>query len=132
MRTYDFRGRQEVETTASNSSVEIKEMSGVKHDQEKPDMSLLSPYAMEAIARVMTFGAKKYSRDNWRGGIAYSRLIAAAMRHISAFNRGEDIDPESGLSHISHALCCLMMVSEFEHTQTELDDRYFKEKNGPR
>lgn len=101
-------------------------MSGIKHDQEKPDLSLVSPYAIEAIARVMSFGAKKYTRDNWRGGIVFSRLTAAALRHIMAYQKGEDLDPESKLSHISHALCCLMMISEFEVTQPELDDRYFK------
>lgn len=97
---------------------------GVKHDQEKPDMSLLSSVALRKVAEVMTFGKKKYSAHNWRGGIAYSRLIAACLRHITAYNGGEDKDPETGLSHLAHASCCLMMLLEFEETQPTLDDRY--------
>lgn len=99
---------------------------GVKHDQEKPDMDLLSPYAIEKIAQVMTFGKKKYGANNWRNGIVYSRLLAAVHRHLNAYRKGETFDPETGLSHISHALCGLMMISEFEETRPDLDDRYFK------
>lgn len=100
---------------------------GVKHDQEKPDMDLLSPIALEKIAQVMTFGKKKYGANNWRGGIAFSRLLAAVMRHINAYRKGESIDPETGLSHLAHASCGLMMLLEFEETTPDLDDRYFKE-----
>ena len=52
------------------------------------------------------------------------RPLAAAMRHIMAFNDGEDKDPESGLSHLAHAACCIMFLLEFEKTHPELDDRY--------
>jgi hypothetical protein len=99
-------------------------LSGVKHDQEKSDMSLLSAIAMVKIAQVMTFGKKKYSAHNWRGGIVYSRLLAAALRHLFAYLGGESKDPETGLSHLAHAACCIMMLLEFEDTRTDLDDRY--------
>lgn len=99
-------------------------MSGIKHDQEKPDFSLLSTIALTKVATVMTFGKKKYSAHNWRGGIVYSRLLAAALRHIFSYLGGETLDPESGQSHLAHAMCCLMMVLEFEQTHTGLDDRY--------
>jgi hypothetical protein len=46
------------------------------------------------------------------------------MRHIMAFNDGEDKDPESGLSHLAHAACCIMFLLEFEKTHQELDDRF--------
>jgi len=97
---------------------------GVKHDQGKPDMSLLSHIGLVKIAEVMTFGSKKYSRDNWRGGFAWSRPLAAAARHLYAYIGGEDKDPETGLSHLAHCACCLLFVLEFEETHKELDDRY--------
>lgn len=106
-------------------------MSGIKHDSEKPDMSLLSSIAMVKIAEVMTFGKRKYSANNWRGGIVYSRLIAAALRHIFAWLGGESKDPETGLSHLAHASCCLMMLMEFETTRPELDDRYQQQPAQP-
>jgi hypothetical protein len=102
-------------------------ITGVKHDQEKPDMSLLSSIAITRIAEVMTYGKKKYSANNWRGGIVFSRLVGAALRHIFAWLGGESKDPETGLSHLAHASCCLMMLLEFETTRPELDDRYKNE-----
>ena len=100
------------------------ENTGVKHDQGKPRMDLLSGLALEEVAKVLTFGAVKYGEHNWRGGIVFSRLIAAAMRHLFAYARGESKDPETGLSHIAHAMCCLMFLLEFAVTKPHLDDRY--------
>ncbi len=97
---------------------------GTKHDDGKPDISLLSSTAVLKIAQVMTFGKKKYDAHNWRKGFPYSRLLSAALRHIFAYVGGETLDPESGISHLAHACCCLMMVLEFETTKPELDDRY--------
>lgn len=100
------------------------ESEGVKHDNNKPDMSLLSTKALLEISKVMDFGKKKYSANNWRKGMQWSRLIAAALRHITAFNDGEDIDSETGISHLAHAGCCIMFLLEYEKTQKEKDDRY--------
>lgn len=103
---------------------QMQAMSGVKHDQGKPDMSLLSPIALNKIAEVMSFGKKKYAAHNWRGGFVWSRPLAAAARHLFAYIGGENNDPESGLSHLAHASCCLMFLLEFETTRPDLDDRY--------
>jgi len=46
------------------------------------------------------------------------------MRHIAAYNEHENKDPESGLSHLAHAACCLLFLLEYEDTHPELDDRY--------
>lgn len=106
-------------------SAEIKAIaSGVKHDQEKPDMSLLSSVAMVKIAEVMTHGKRKYSANNWRGGLSWTRVLAAAFRHLYSYLGGEDKDPETGYSHLAHASCCLMFLLEYEQTHKELDDRY--------
>jgi len=96
----------------------------VKHDGDKPPMNLLSREALEQTAMVMAFGKEKYAAHNWRGGFAWSRPLSAAMRHIMAFNDGEDKDPESGLSHLAHAACCIMFLLEFEKTHKHLDDRF--------
>ncbi len=99
---------------------------GVKHDDGKPDMSLLSGIALLKIAQVMSFGKKKYSAHNWRGGFVWSRPLAASLRHIFAYLGGEDKDSETGVSHLAHACCCLFFVLEFEETHKNLDDRYKK------
>jgi hypothetical protein len=98
--------------------------SAVKHDQDKLPLHLLSREALEQTAAVLQFGAQKYAANNWRNGFVWSRPMSAAMRHLIAFNSGEDVDPESGLSHLAHAMCCIMFLLEFEKTHPELDDRY--------
>lgn len=96
----------------------------LKFDQDKLPLNLLSTEAMNQTAAVLQFGAQKYAAHNWRKGFAWSRPLAAAMRHITAFNNGEDTDPESGLSHLAHASCCIMFLLEFQKTHPQLDDRY--------
>lgn len=99
-------------------------MSGVKKDEGKVQMELLSGHWLYGVATVLTFGAKKYSAHNWRKGLHQSRLLGAAFRHLVDYLGGEDLDPESGLSHLYHASCCLMFASELKETHPELDDRY--------
>lgn len=98
--------------------------SGLKFDTGKPPMNLLDRHALEEIGRVLAFGAVKYGPEQWRGGIRYSRLIAAAMRHLTAYNSGEDTDPETGLSHMAHLGCCVMFLLWMEKHRPDLDDRW--------
>lgn len=97
---------------------------GQKFDQGKPALSLIDRGAMEELAAVLTFGAKKYTAHNWRKGIEYSRLSDAALRHIFAFIDGEDLDVESGLPHLGHAMCCLMFLTWMSKNRIDLDDRH--------
>lgn len=99
---------------------------GLKNDQGKPRLDLIPAEALNELGRVLGFGALKYSPGNWANGIHYSRLIAAALRHVSAFNSGENLDPESGLSHIGHALCCLSFLAWMRTHRPDLDDRWEK------
>ena len=96
---------------------------GKKLDSGKRRMDLLPVGPLWAVADVLTFGAAKYDPQNWRRGMDWSRLYAAAQRHLTAFWNGEDLDSESGLPHLAHAACCLMFLLEFENTHPELDDR---------
>ena len=98
--------------------------SALKFDQDKLPLHLLSTEALNQTAAVLKFGAQKYAEHNWRKGFTWSRPLSAALRHITAFNNGEDKDPESGLSHLAHAMCCIMFLLEFEKTHPELDDRW--------
>lgn len=100
------------------------EPKGVKFDNNKPPMALLDPEFLEGVAKVLGFGASKYAAHNWRNGIQYSRLISAAYRHLGAINKGEDIDPESGLSHTYHLGCCVMFLASMMNTRPDMDDRW--------
>lgn len=97
---------------------------GLKFDADKLRLDLIDPYFKEGLAAVLTFGAQKYAAHNWRKGIVYSRLLGALQRHVTAIERGEDTDPETGLLHAYHATCCLMFLSSFQRQKRkDLDDR---------
>jgi hypothetical protein len=72
------------------------------------------------------FGARKYSRDNWKNGFKVTRSCAAALRHIFQFLSGETLDPESGLSHLGHAVASLEHAIYDMNHRPENDDRYKK------
>jgi hypothetical protein len=95
-----------------------------KNDNGKPDLSLVPRAAIEAIGRAMTFGAFKYSRNNWKKGMEWSRLVASCMRHLTAWNDGENQDPESTLNHLDHALACLAMLADYQKTKNGIDNRF--------
>jgi len=103
-----FKLDQEQGTKQLNE--QIRPQSGVKNDFQKIDLSLLTRASLEAEASAMMFGEEKYGRHNFRNGFETHRLVAAALRHITAWQDGESLDPESGLSHLNHAKACLGML----------------------
>lgn len=97
---------------------------GEKKDEGKPRWELVGWDAIEGLVKVLTMGAKKYQARNWELGIEYGRVYGAILRHLTAFWRGESTDPESGLSHLDHALCELMFLSSYEKRgMKSFDDR---------
>jgi len=90
---------------------------------DKNMLQLMPPLAIERIAEIFTYGSKKYSEWNWAKGLEYSRLYGALQRHMTAWYKGENIDLETGKSHLAHAGCCLMMLLELEELRPDMDDR---------
>lgn len=77
---------------------------GAKLDAGKIQASLLEDFslALLEVAKVLTFGAEKYTAGGWQhvqNGI--KRYNDAAWRHRLAA-RYEEFNPESGLSHDAH------------------------------
>lgn len=93
---------------------QLKE-TAVKFDQDKIDWMILPYDALEEIVKVMEFGAKKYARGNFASGegLEYTRVLNSLMRHILAFSRGEDLDPETGISHMAHAGCNILFLLHY-------------------
>ena len=92
-----------------------KESHGKKYDSGKPKLYLLPPKSINEVGKVLTFGAEKYDPHNWRKvDDLHNRYSSAALRHIFAHIDGEDEDQETGLSHLAHAICCLMFKLEDE------------------
>jgi hypothetical protein len=79
---------------------------GIKFDTDKPRMELLPLDTLEEVAKVLTFGAKKYKPDNWKiVPEAEDRYTGALLRHLTAWRNGEEKDSETGLSHLAHLAC---------------------------
>lgn len=90
-------------------------MTGIKFDDDKPDYSLMPSASEEDVVKVLTFGSKKYDRENWRKlPDARNRYYAAARRHMEQWRQGDLVDSETGISHLAHAICCLHFLAELD------------------
>lgn len=98
-------------------------MKAEKDDTGKPSITMIPSGPLKDLAQVFMFGAKKYGKGNWKEGFVYSRLLDAVYRHMMAWFEGEDLDPESGLPHLSHATWGLVILRYFETKGGGLDDR---------
>jgi hypothetical protein len=73
---------------------------------------------------VQKLGAEKYGPYNWRKtGVCASTYVSAIMRHLNAWRDGEDLDPESGISHIAHIATSCNILLDAGHCGTLQDDR---------
>ena len=97
--------------------------SGARYNDGKPDYSLIPICTLEDEARVWMYGAQKYAAWNWAKGMAWSVPFACAMRHLAAWQKGEDVDPESGLPHLAHVMCNIRMLTLDTKNFPEGDDR---------
>jgi hypothetical protein len=96
---------------------------GYKKDAGKLRYDLIPPEPMKRVAEVYTMGAGKYSPHNWRRGMAWSRVIGAAQRHLEAFRAGTSVDPIDGQHVLASVVWCALALMEYERTHPELDDR---------
>lgn len=100
----------------------------LKYDNGKSELDLIPLEPLYMIADVLTFGAKKYGRNNWRMNNVpeFSRLYASILRHLMAWNDGQDNDAESGLSHLAHASTQLMFLLYHTIHSPSKDNRFSK------
>lgn len=88
---------------------------GRKFDGNKLEYGLIPPLALKEMVRVLTFGAQKYERDNWKVvPDSKRRYFDALQRHLWAWKEGEKLDPESNIHHLAHAACCLFFLYEHD------------------
>lgn len=100
---------------------------GLDPDTVDDQVRGLSAAFESEVLRVREFGAIKYSADNWKLGFSYKRGLNAALRHLNAFIGGEELDGESGLSHLAHAGCSLEhVIWTYDRLPREVWDDRFK------
>jgi hypothetical protein len=118
---------QEQATLTNAKEVRTVSESGGEKGVKAEAYALLPSEALDEIARVYAFGAEKYAAHNWRKGYEWNKSFSAMMRHLWAFWRGEDLDPESGLSHLGHAGFHVLGLLTFwlkRDLYGKFDDRY--------
>ena len=88
--------------------------SGIKYDKGKLDWSLLEWRALEGLVKVLSFGEQRYGRENWKDlDRPEARYLNALMRHAVKIMQGQNIDPDSGQTHLSHIMCNAMFLQYF-------------------
>ena len=96
----------------------LRPTGGLKYDAGKLRYDLVPPHAIKAIADVLTYGADKYAPNSWQTvSDGETRYTAAMMRHFEAYREGEELDPETGKSHLSHCLCNLTFLLWFQQNR---------------
>jgi hypothetical protein len=104
-----------------------KDAVGIK----KAPLSTVSAPVMMEVGVAMMEGARKYGRHNYReAGVRGSVYYDATIRHLVAWWEGEDIDPDSGLSHITKAIASLTVLRDSMIRGNWDDDRPPKVQEG--
>ena len=96
----------------------------LRYNENKVEWSLVDWKSLEPMVKVLMYGAEKYEIDNWKKGQDLRSLSSCLMRHLVAFMGGEDIDPESGESHLGHILCNAMFMVYSQSHYKWTDNRH--------
>lgn len=96
----------------------------LRHNEGKPDWTLLDFEALLPLVEGMMYGATKYERDNWKNECEDpNQHIQSAFRHLTAISQGEEIDPESGVRHSGLVMCNMMMYNYHTKKVTDCDHK---------
>lgn len=95
----------------------------LRYNDGKLQWSMVDFDSLEGLVRVLEYGASKYSKGNWKKGMPVTQVTESLMRHLFAFLKGENVDPESGCRHISHVMCNAMFLEYILREKPHFDDR---------
>lgn len=100
-------------------------LSGTRHNDGKPKLSLVldAREALEGAALVLGDGLIEYGRGNWSRGLDHAEVVDSLMRHLLAYNSGEDVDPKSGRPHVDHITCNALFLATHVHRGIGVDGR---------
>jgi len=100
-------------------------VNATRHNQGKPQLSMVleARKGLEAAARALEFGQRKYDRANWKKGLKTTQILDSLLRHTTKLldPQSPDEDDESGLNHVDHIVANALFLAEY--VGTEFDDR---------
>ncbi len=96
----------------------------------KEGVQMIDPDFLLGIGGVLTYGARKYAKNNWMRGMDWAEPIGSVFRHFCRWLMGERLDPESGLSHLHHVAVNIMFLAYYDRREEhqQFDGRVFKTK----
>lgn len=126
----DSQFKKMMEEISGVSSVERKPVTSARHNEGKVQTREVYPDYIMGIGDVLTASRAKYDHFNWCKPTKLSTPYESAMRHLMAFQSGEDYDSESGKHHLLHVATNIMFMY-YHNTvnKEESDDRFFKKTN---
>ena len=104
-------------------SEETEKGNAKRFNEGKNRLDLVPTVLIEEVGKVLTFGTNKYGAFNYLSGMDWSKCVASAKRHLTAFENGIDFDEESGLLHLSHLACNVTFLLEYYTRYPQGDDR---------
>lgn len=90
---------------------------------DKPDLHLISPFAMYRLGHWLRLGAHKHGDRNWESGMPFSWCVASLKRHLEQYLMGDREE-----DHLSAIVCRGMFLLHYEELiargllPAELDD----------
>lgn len=91
---------------------------------KKPPLSYIPRPVLYEVGNALFEGSRKYGAYNWRiAGVRASIYQDACGRHIDAWQEGQDLDPDSGVHHLSKAIAGLMVIRDAMICDKFVDDR---------
>lgn len=99
-------------------------MRAERFNQGKPKLSYILDFgpALRGVAQVSEGGAAVHGRGNWRRGMPWTEVVDSLLRHLEAYQNGEDMAPE-GTPHIDHVAWNALALATYWRTRREYDDR---------
>jgi hypothetical protein len=101
----------------------VNETTGGAKGAKPQRFDLIPPDALWALAEHFGKGAEKYDDRNWERGTNWSLNFAASQRHMWQWWSGENVDEETGSSHLIAAMWHMAALYHLGNTHKELDDR---------
>lgn len=90
----------------------------------KPSLTSVPMNVLMEVSVALMEGSRKYGRHNYReSGAKASVYLDGAFRHLSSWWEGQDIDPDSGVNHITKAIASLIVVRDCMLRGNMEDDR---------